>query len=350
MGAAQHVWESSFAVAQVNGPVSDNFREEIAEPAPGGDADFQQASPLFVSVPGSVVAQEATAVFDDSRAESPYGLEITSNFFADDAAGNEDFVICQYVMKNTTGSTLNNMRAGMFQDVDFNNQYSLNSVNYDAARSLAYVTTPNTTSVYGLAVLNVEGAVAMRALKASTATPAEDFTDANKTAWMSGGFAQTTIGPDDIALMIATGNFSIPPGGEAKAAFALLCGSNLTDLRNNADAARALYQNVIDTTTDVGENGHAVLPVALGAPTPNPFGGITRLDYTLYSASPVQVDVLDASGRIVRQLVNEEQPKGMHTITWDGTDAHGSRLPSGVYFTRILADGREHTRKMQLIR
>lgn len=347
---AQHIFEASLAIARVAGPVSDNFREEQAEADPGGDADFEQTGPLSVNVPGDVVEQEASSTFDDSRAESPYGVEVTSNFYADDSAGNEDFVICEYLIENTTGATLNNIRAGLFADTDFNNDYANNSVNYDATRSLAYVTTPNTGAALGIAVLNEEGAVAMRALFATDPAPAEDFTDANKQAWMSGAFGRTSLGPADVALMIATGNFTIPAGEKINVAFAILGGSNLADLQANTDAARTLYQDVIKNDPAGIEDGHAVLPVALGPASPNPFQGSTRLDYTLYGAGRVQIDVLDASGRIVRTLVDAVQEKGPHSMAWDGTDANGTRLPSGVYFTRMLNEGRETTRKMQLIR
>jgi flagellar hook assembly protein FlgD len=92
-----------------------------------------------------------------------------------------------------------------------------------------------------------------------------------------------------------------------------------------------------------------VLPVASSF-APNPFQHSTRLDYTLYSATRVRIDVLDASGRIVRTLVDAMQEKGPHATAWDGADATGSRLPSGVYFGRIQSEGREVSRKIHLIR
>jgi hypothetical protein len=190
----------------------------------------------------------------------------------------------------------------------------------------------------------------MRALFATDASPGEDYTDANKQAWMSGGFARTSLGPADIAVMIATGNFTIPAGEQVNAAFAILGGSNLADLQANADAARTLYQDVIkDTPADI-EDGHPVLPIALAPASPNPFQETTRLEYTLFAPGRVQIDVLDASGRIVRTLVDAVQAKGPHSMAWDGTDADGAKLPSGVYFTRMLSEGRETSRKIHLIR
>ncbi|MEZ4649719.1 MAG: zinc-dependent metalloprotease [Candidatus Eisenbacteria bacterium] len=348
LGAAEHVYEASFALGTVNGPVSDNYRVESAG-LPGGDADFQQASPLVIDGTPEYTDQEATAVFDDSRAENPYGVDVTANYFADNDAPNDDFVICEYVITNNSGSAINNLRGAIFADVDFNAQYSLNSVSYDAANDLAYVTTPNTGAAFGIAVLNVEGAVAMRALANLT----DDPTDANKTAWLSGGFGTTSAGPADIALMIATGDFDLANGETGYAAFAFLGGSSLADLQANAQAAQTLYQTVIHgdpSAVDDPLEGHPAIPLALEQNSPNPFQDSTRLEYQLNAEGPVQLDVVDASGRLVRNLIDEVQTKGHYTVTFDGLDQAGRQLPAGVYFTRLRTHAGGETRKMHLIR
>lgn len=349
LGAAQHVFECSFAMAEVGGTVSDNFRNDSANA--GGDGDLQQSSDLAVLSPGAVTAEEAAASFDDSRAPSPYGVDVDARFFADDAAANEDFVIIEYVMTNNGGSPLVDFRAGLFMDADFNDQFALNVVNYDAANDMAYVSTANTTSLFGIAVLNTEGAAAMRALFATDTTAPEAYSDANKQTWMSAGFERTTLGPADIALMIASGDFDIAVGATANVAFALIGGSSLADLQANAATARALYQGSIKGTTTSVEDGIAVLPIAdFDSVTPNPFGRSTRLDYTLYTPGVVRLDVLDASGRLVRTLVQSEQAKGTHSVVWDGTDGSGRELSSGVYFTKLATPAGQQTRKVHFIR
>ena len=349
LGAAEHVYEASFALGTAGGPVSDNYRVET-NGLPGGDADLQQSSPLVIDGTPEFTDQEASASFDDSRAENPYGIDVDVNYYADSDVQYEDFVICEYVMTNHSGTTINNLRGAIVSDVDFNAQYALNSVAYDPVNNLAYVTTPNTGSVFGIAVLNAEGAVTMRALNNAT----DDATDANKTAWLSGGFGTTTAGPADIALLIGTGDFDVPDGESARAAFALLGGSSLADLQANAQAAQYLYLAVIrgdiSAAPDDPFDGRPAIPLALEQNSPNPFQGSTRLDYQLNEESPVQLDVVDASGRIVRTLVNEAKPKGRYSIIWDGRDQAGNALPAGVYFTRLRSKSAGESRKMHLIR
>ena len=36
-------------------------------------------------------------------------------------------------------------------------------------------------------------------------------------------------------------------------------------------------------------------------------------------------------------LVNEHQPAAYHSVVWDGRDAAGRPLPSGVYIARLVA-------------
>jgi flagellar basal-body rod modification protein FlgD len=49
------------------------------------------------------------------------------------------------------------------------------------------------------------------------------------------------------------------------------------------------------------------------------------------SASPVEVQVKDASGAVVRTLDLGSQAAGRASFEWDGTDSAGNRLPPGQY-------------------
>jgi len=351
LGSTEHIFEASFALASVGGAVSNNFRQENTADA-GGDADFQQTSELFVDTNGTIADQEADATFDDSRAEAPYGVDVVVRYFADDAAAREDFVIAEYQMTNNSGGTINNLRGGLFIDADFNGgSFAQNIVNYDAANDMAYVSTNDTAALFGVAVCNAEGAAAMRALFATDNSPAEAYSDANKEAWMGGGFARTTLGPADIALMINTGDFDLANGETGCAAFALIGGSNLADLQANAQEAQDYYQTEIKgDPADVGDHGFPVVPLALEQNSPNPFQRKTQLSYTVLSSGPVQLDIVDASGRRVSSLVDQVQAKGQYQVVWDGTDGEGSALPAGVYFSRFRSADQEQTRKMHLIK
>jgi flagellar hook assembly protein FlgD len=49
----------------------------------------------------------------------------------------------------------------------------------------------------------------------------------------------------------------------------------------------------------------------------------------------------------VRSLASDERREaGLHHVRWDGTDARGERVASGVYFYRVDALGQSAARRM----
>jgi hypothetical protein len=75
---------------------------------------------------------------------------------------------------------------------------------------------------------------------------------------------------------------------------------------------------------------------------PNPFRNRLSLDFTLPQAGQVEIEVYAANGRLVDTIVNGELAAGRHSLTWKPADG----TPSGVYFYRVLANGRSATGKI----
>lgn len=94
----------------------------------------------------------------------------------------------------------------------------------------------------------------------------------------------------------------------------------------------------------------AVLSTALASAAPNPFNPRTTIGFTLAAAGPVDLDVYDVQGRLVRRLVSGSLPAGAHGVVWQGDDVGGGAVASGTYFCRLRAGGQEFTRKLTLLR
>jgi hypothetical protein len=83
---------------------------------------------------------------------------------------------------------------------------------------------------------------------------------------------------------------------------------------------------------------------------PNPFNPQTNISFALANDSHVSLDVYDLLGRRVVRLIDEKMNVGSYTITWDGRDAVGNEISSGIYFYRLSTEQGVRQEKMTLLR
>ena len=89
---------------------------------------------------------------------------------------------------------------------------------------------------------------------------------------------------------------------------------------------------------------------ALRGNHPNPFNPSTRIAFDLPEAVSVRLDVYSVSGRLVTTLTDRDFEAGRHHESWDGRDASGHALPSGVYLVRLEAGADVATHAMVLLK
>ncbi|MGD1047895.1 MAG: T9SS type A sorting domain-containing protein [Candidatus Krumholzibacteriaceae bacterium] len=84
---------------------------------------------------------------------------------------------------------------------------------------------------------------------------------------------------------------------------------------------------------------------------PNPFNPSTMISYYMPASSVVTLDVYDSSGRLIAKLLDRAmEPKGTHSIEWQGVDSSGRTVSSGVYFYRLTSGKETISKKMVLLR
>ncbi|MEE9269903.1 MAG: S8 family serine peptidase [Candidatus Krumholzibacteria bacterium] len=83
---------------------------------------------------------------------------------------------------------------------------------------------------------------------------------------------------------------------------------------------------------------------------PNPFNPTTNIRYELPQRSAVRLVIYNVKGQVVRELVNESQPAGRYVARWDGRNASGYAVSSGVYFYKIKAGTFVTTKKMVFLK
>ena len=88
---------------------------------------------------------------------------------------------------------------------------------------------------------------------------------------------------------------------------------------------------------------------------PNPFNPETWIPFDLAASGPVHIAIYDASGAVVRRVDLGHVETGVHrtrerAARWDGRDAGGEPVASGVYTYRVTAPGLSDSGRMLLIK
>ena len=84
---------------------------------------------------------------------------------------------------------------------------------------------------------------------------------------------------------------------------------------------------------------------------PNPFNSGTVIRFALPQSDHIELSLYNLAGQKVATLVEGTRPAGSYTIRWDGRDARGRELASGVYLYLLQAGGTHvETRKLLLLR
>ncbi len=94
-------------------------------------------------------------------------------------------------------------------------------------------------------------------------------------------------------------------------------------------------------TAGVGAIGsRAGTHATLGLPAPLPAWSSVAFPVQMVRAGGVRLQIHDLSGRLIRRLDPGTLSTGTHSVVWNLTDERGSSVRPGVYFCRLLVDGR----------
>ena len=96
--------------------------------------------------------------------------------------------------------------------------------------------------------------------------------------------------------------------------------------------------------------GAPVSGFALDQNYPNPFADGTTISFDVERPVDVTLDVYGITGRRIVRLMQGHRGEGRHTALWNGKDAAGQPVPSGVYFCRLRAGGTTQVLKMTVVR
>jgi hypothetical protein len=328
-GGINELFEGGLLIGYSTTRIVDNIRNPSGVTAQ--DADFVASQIYDMHKPGVYAEQEGKTVYTDAGAPvaNKIGLLVNQYSYAYTTPADSDYILLRYDIKNTTAGTLSNVYVGIFADWDMQSNINNNKAVFEQGRSLGYCWDTTQGAPIYCGVRALDSATGYRGLEVQAA----DISRNSKFLWLSSGVIAPVIG-GDIHMVLASGPYSIAANQQQIVAFALVAGSNLSLLRNHADAAKAKWDNLRPL---VGvKEGRPGIPgtFALLQNYPNPFNPSTNIDYEVPASSRVTLNVYDVLGRLVANLVDKVQDAGRYTVAFDAT-----HLASGIYFYRFEAVG-----------
>jgi hypothetical protein len=83
---------------------------------------------------------------------------------------------------------------------------------------------------------------------------------------------------------------------------------------------------------------------------PNPFNPSTVISFQLPVSGKARLAIYNIAGQLIRTLLDGSAAAGAHAVSWDGRDARGQIVASGVYVYKLEAGEFVETRKMSFLR
>lgn len=121
-----------------------------------------------------------------------------------------------------------------------------------------------------------------------------------------------------------------------------------------AHKSSSINENILvfrnDILTGIDEPPDLPKKFSLEQNYPNPFNPSTTIAYELPRSCRVELRIYNSLGQEVRTLVSKRESAGSHKVIWDGKDALGRTVSTGVYIYRIKAGEYIQSRKMMMIR
>jgi hypothetical protein len=90
--------------------------------------------------------------------------------------------------------------------------------------------------------------------------------------------------------------------------------------------------------------------LVVGQNRPNPFNPVTSIEFMAPARGHVSVRVYNVRGERVATLLDANVDRGAHAVLWNGTDATGAPVGSGIYLYQVTGFGQEEVRKMALVK
>lgn len=141
--------------------------------------------------------------------------------------------------------------------------------------------------------------------------------------------------------------------------FALASGDSTVSVWNNTPVQQYSFTMPVNVTAVSVDPDEWILrtvdeqPLSAAANltvSPNPFNATTTIAFEAATGGAFKVEIFDATGARIATLLNDTLPSGFHIVEWQGRNAAGQGVASGVYFVRLASPQGEVVRKAVLLK
>jgi hypothetical protein len=194
-------------------------------------------------------------------------------------------------------------------------------------RGICALGDPATVVAYNMFYGNVIAAIIM-----NTGSTLEDVSAAVANDVDGADGVYGNIDADPVFLDVDNGDWRLQPASPA-----IDAGDPTSP--NDPDATRADIGVFYFNQNLVGIEDVMQIPFQFAPAFPNPFTHSAELRFSLSREADVSLKVFGVRGRLIADLARGRLPAGPHRRAWDGTDTGGKRVPLGIYFVLLEADG-----------
>ncbi len=113
------------------------------------------------------------------------------------------------------------------------------------------------------------------------------------------------------------------------------------------------YVRMFSYTPGIEEDNlnKSVKITSLSTPKPNPItDGLAKISFTIAEPTKASLKIYDASGKLVKTLINSNFDRGTYNLTWKGTDDNNNEVAEGIYFYTLETAKQNITKKLVFTR
>jgi len=336
-GSDNLLYEAGIIIGRNSLQLSSSIRDSLGR---ADQSDFSPVSDITVDYSASSEGFKSFAEYTDSQADIQIPITIGQTITSFNQAGEDQFFIIRYFLKNSSGEPITDLSFAFFADFDLGE--TGDQIGILSENNLYYQMSDQYT-IGVLPLTDIKGILAIdNGNEKLNISNLEKFGYLNHTGIE---INETEIG--DYMSILSFGPYNIQPQDSVEVVLVIAVGQSLTDIQYFSNLGAERYFGITDI-----ENQANLLPsdFELGQNYPNPFNPATTISFQINRATIARLSIINILGQEVAVIFEKQTEPGNYTVRWAGIDTNSSKVASGIYFYRLETDSSVDTKKMLMLK